>query len=182
MTKNTTPGLRRLRANPAAETIRSDVLADQRRARAEAKARIKAAAESAPPEAHSTPQTAEAGAEAPKGRRKAKAAPAARKRAGYAPSPIPEPATKMAGMNKANAERYLAAARGEDPFVPDFSKPSYEPDRARLETLQAIYAAGDIDGLKAFGIRVYYTAALELDRFRHRCVLALEARSRVGAN
>ena len=46
MTKTTTrrdgPGLKRLRASPAAETIRSAVLDDQRNGRAEALARIEA--------------------------------------------------------------------------------------------------------------------------------------------
>jgi hypothetical protein len=37
------PGLRRLRASPLAETIRAETLSDQRKARAEAKARIEAA-------------------------------------------------------------------------------------------------------------------------------------------
>jgi hypothetical protein len=46
MTKTTTrrdgPGLRRLRANPAAEAIRQSILADQENGRAEALARIEA--------------------------------------------------------------------------------------------------------------------------------------------
>ena len=41
-TRRDGPGLRRLRANPNAETIRSAVLADQRNGRAEALARIEA--------------------------------------------------------------------------------------------------------------------------------------------
>jgi hypothetical protein len=40
----TTPGLRRLRASPAAETIRAAVLADQTNRRAEALAKIEAEA------------------------------------------------------------------------------------------------------------------------------------------
>ena len=42
MTK-TTPGLRRLRASPAAEQIRTETLAHQKRARREASAKIEAA-------------------------------------------------------------------------------------------------------------------------------------------
>jgi hypothetical protein len=42
MTKRTTPELRRLRGSPAAETIRSAVLDDQRNGRAEALAKIEA--------------------------------------------------------------------------------------------------------------------------------------------
>ena len=42
MTKRTTPGLRRLRASPAAEAIRSAVLDDQRNGRAKALAKIEA--------------------------------------------------------------------------------------------------------------------------------------------
>ena len=45
MTK-TCPGLRRLRASPAAEAIRHSVLADQRKGRADALAKIEAASAS----------------------------------------------------------------------------------------------------------------------------------------
>jgi hypothetical protein len=53
----TTPGLRRLRASPAAERIRTETLADQKRARRDALAKIAAA---------KAPKTA---AEAPRARR-----------------------------------------------------------------------------------------------------------------
>jgi hypothetical protein len=43
MTQTITPGLKRLRASPAAEAIRAMTIADQERARREALARIEAA-------------------------------------------------------------------------------------------------------------------------------------------
>jgi len=87
----------------------------------------------------------------------------------------------MPGMSRANAALYLAAAAGHMPSPPDFSKPSYAPDRKRLAELVALAEAGDAAGLRAYSVRVYYSAALELDRFRHRAILAIEARAQQAA-
>ncbi len=55
---------------------------------------------------------------------------------------------------------------------------SYAPDRKRLQELVDLANAGDAAALRAYAIKVYYSAALEMDRFRHRCIIALEARAR----
>jgi len=83
----------------------------------------------------------------------------------------------MPGMFRANAALYRAAAAGQMPTPPDFSKPSYAPDRKRLAELVALAEAGDIAALRAHAIKVYFSASLELDRYRHRAILALEARA-----
>jgi hypothetical protein len=59
----TSRGLARLLASPKAEAIREAVIADQKRARREARARI--AAEKAPPAPPTAPPAAEAAPEAP---------------------------------------------------------------------------------------------------------------------
>jgi len=82
----------------------------------------------------------------------------------------------MPGMSRANAALYLAAGRGEMPTPPDFSKPSYACDRGRLAELVKLAEAGDAAGLRGYGIRVFYSGAQALDRFRHRAILAIEAR------
>ncbi len=62
------------------------------------------------------------------------------------------------------------------PTPPDFSKPSYACDRGRLAELVRLAEAGDAAGLRAYGIRVFYTGAQALDRYRHRAIIAIEAR------
>jgi hypothetical protein len=59
--RRVTPGLRRLRAAPNAKTIRSEVLADQNRARAEARTDKTLAAEGRPGDSTSTKWGAAAG-------------------------------------------------------------------------------------------------------------------------
>ena len=87
----------------------------------------------------------------------------------------------MPGMSRANAAKYLEAAQGVMPIPPDFSKPSYAPDRKRLAELVALAEAGDAASLRAYGIRVFYTGAQALDRYRHKAIIAIEARARVAA-
>jgi hypothetical protein len=41
--------------------------------------------------------------------------------------------------------------------------------------------AGDIAGLRAYGIRPYYSGAIKLDRHRQMLVIALEAQARAKA-
>jgi hypothetical protein len=41
--------------------------------------------------------------------------------------------------------------------------------------------AGDIEGLRAYAIRPYYTGAIKLDRYRQCAVIALEACAKVPA-
>ena len=94
------------------------------------------------------------------------------------PTPIPMPAESMPGMSKANAALYLAAGRGVMPTPPDFSKPSHVCDRGRLAELVKLAEGGDAAGLRAYAIRVFYTGAQALVRYRHRAIIALEARAR----
>ncbi len=178
--RKTTPGLARLRKAPAAEAIRSAVLADQTTGRRKARARIDAQTAKDAPAAVAAPK-ARRKAATPATARPAKAQPHFTRGVPVAPTPVPTPAQNMAGMSRANAELYLAAAEGRMPTPPDFSKPSYAPDRKRLAELVALAEAGDAAGLRAYSVRVYYSAALELDRFRHRCIIALEARARQAA-
>ena len=81
-------------------------------------------------------------------------------------------------MSRANAALYMAAAADVMPQPPDFSKPSYASDRGRLLQLVRLAEEGDIESLRAYAIKTYYSASIELDRFRHRAILALEARAR----
>ena len=97
------------------------------------------------------------------------------------PTDVPTPAPKMPGMSAKNAELYMRAATGEMPTPPDFSSASYAPDKKRLQELVDLADAGDAAALRAYAIKVYYSAALEMDRFRHRCIIALEARARQAA-
>jgi hypothetical protein len=45
------------------------------------------------------------------------------------------------------------------PTPPDFSKTSYACDRGKLAKLVKLADAGDAAGLRAYGIRVFYTGA-----------------------
>ena len=180
----TTPGLRRLRASPAAETIRAAVLDDQERGRAAARiAAEKADAIDIPNVLGMAAQDAKDGhspAAASKAPAIAKRPPAARPkriRAAIVPTPVPVPTERMAGMSRAHAAKYMLAATGTLPTAPDFSKPSYAPDRKRLAELVKLMDAGDAAGLRAYAIRVFYSGAQALDRYRHRAILAIEARA-----
>jgi hypothetical protein len=180
------PGLARLRRAKNAEQIRSAVLDDRRTARAKARAKIAAVpaflgGASAPQQAaHSAPSAVPALEARPDAECPPAPAPAARQRAIYAPTPVPTPAEAMTGMSRANAALYMAAARGEMPAPPDFSKRSCAPDRRRLAPLVDLAAGGDIDALRRFGCPIYYTAGVECDRHRHRAILALEHRQRAA--
>ena len=191
--RRVTPGLRRLRKAANADTIREAVLADQQNGRAEALAKIEAEKADAIdlPAAFvlgrpaQTPADAPAPVPAPPGRRgdashgrpaKPKAA-----RKPVEPTPVPTPAEQMDGTSKATAALYMEAARGVMPTAPDFSKPSYACDRGRLAELVALADAGDVAGLRAYGIKVFYSGAQALDRYQHRAILAIEARQAAAA-
>ena len=58
------------------------------------------------------------------------------------PTPVPTPAPKMPGMSAKNADLYMRAATGEMPTPPDFSKPSYAPDRKRLQSFGCVLSDG----------------------------------------
>jgi hypothetical protein len=75
----------------------------------------------------------------------------------------------------------MAAAQGVMPTAPGFSKPSYACDRGRLAELVALAEAGEVAGRRTYGIKVFYSGAQALDRYRHRAILAIEARARQAA-
>ena len=199
MTKTTTrrdgPGLKRLRASPAAETIRSAVLDDQRNGRAAALAKIEAEKAEAADAADAidlpaafilgTSAAAHLAADAPHAPEDPDAPPHAtspatarpeRAPAAVQPTPVPTPAESMPGMSRANAALYMLAAAGLMPTPPDFSKPAYAARRKALAEVMALVEAGVSEGLRAYAIKVYCTSAQELDRYRHRAIIAIEAR------
>jgi hypothetical protein len=128
------PGLARLRASPKAVQIRDAVLADQNRARKEARAKVAAGRK-----AKTQPAA------------KARPAPHSASRAAIAPTSIPTPAETMRGMSRANAARYMAAAQGVMPVPPDFSAAAYSTSRRRLADMMALVAAGDATVANAAG-------------------------------
>jgi hypothetical protein len=177
------PGLARLRKAKNAEVIRNEIIADQAAGSAKAKARIAAAAKEAAPAAvqtskdgHSAP-AAPSAAPTPEGPHTARAAAPAKPSKIIEPTPIPVPAERMEGMSIKTAAKFIAAATGELPEPPDLSAPSTSPsDRKELALLVEMAKAGDCEGLRAYGIRPYYTGAIKLDRYRQCAVIAIEAR------
>jgi hypothetical protein len=174
------PGLTRLRRSPKAKAIREAIIADQAAGTRSARDRWTKAAQDAPQAATDAPSPAlapSAPAEAPS---PPAARPAAPAKAVIAPTPIPVPAEKMEGMSAKTAAAFMRAAKGQLPESPDLSAPSTSPsDRKELAALTAMAEAGDVAGLRAYGIRPYYSGAIKLDRYRQLAIIAIEAR-RVG--
>jgi hypothetical protein len=90
-----------------------------------------------------------------------------------APEPKPAPRTAKVGKRKAVLE---IAAAGTLPAPPDFSKPTHERYRAKLEKLVELVKAGDVAGLKATEIKPISTSPKAMARYRDLAVLALQAR------
>jgi hypothetical protein len=178
------PGLMRLRNAKNGEAIRAATLADQKRGRREARARLDAApaARSGPTAAEDASRAPDAPAPAASPPAPAAAAPARPARPPIEPTPIPVPALKMEGMNAKSAAAFMRGAQGELPEPPDLSAPSTSPsDRKELAALTSLVEAGDIEGLRAYGIRPYYAGAIKLDRYRQCAVIALEARAKAAS-
>jgi hypothetical protein len=155
----TTPGLKRLRSHPKAEQIRADTLADQRRARAEARARI----EATPAEAQKRPAGGRRSIPASKPGRQRKGPPAAR----LAPAK---------GVGK-RAALLAAAGRGEMPSPPDFSAPTHTRFRPKLAEVVALAEAGDLKALRSYRYEGFHsTSPKAILRYRDLAVIALEAR------
>lgn len=87
------------------------------------------------------------------------------------------PARDFPRPRKSTAEADAAAARGELPTPPDFSAETHKRFRPKLAELEALVAAGDIEGLKAYPINPISTSPKALDRYRNRAVAALEAKA-----
>jgi hypothetical protein len=152
----TTPGLRRLRASPAAETIPTAVLADQRKGRADALAKIAAA---------KAPKTA---AEAPRARR----APKARAKA-------ERPASKAAKPLGKRAALIASAQAGKLPSPPDFAAETHARFRGKLAEVITLAKAGDVEGLAAWTPSWFIGSSTKaIMRYRDLALAALEAHAR----
>jgi hypothetical protein len=151
----TTPGLTRLRKAPNAEAIRSETLADQKRARGEARAKIAAA------------NASERAASAPRARRarkapgdEAKAASASRKAPGK------------------RAEMLASAQSGVVPPAPDFSANTHARFRAKLAEVVALVEAGDVEALRAYAYPGFLSSSPKaILKYRDLALVALEARA-----
>ena len=149
-----------LESRPAAEAIRNSVLADQRKGRAEALARIEAAAKA--------PQR-------PKGRHSPAPAPQARakaKRPATAPS---KPSGKRAAM-------LASALAGKLPAPPDFAAATHARFRPKLAEVIALAKAGDVEGLAAWTPNWFIGSSTKaIMRYRDLALVALEARTATAA-
>ncbi len=165
MSKTTTtarldgPGLKRLRKTPNAETIRHSVLADQRKGRADALAKITAT---------KAPKTA---AEAPRARR----APQARANA-------ERPARKAPKAIGTRASMLASAQAGKLPAPPDFTAPTHARFRGKLAEVVALAKAGDVAGLAAWTPSWFIGSSTKaIMRYRDLALVALEARTATAA-
>lgn len=122
-------------------------------------------------------------AKAPKAAKVAK--PAAAKPAAKDAKAIKAPKAKIVAKaaEPAKAAAIPAKAKvnppvtGKLPEPPDFSAKTHERFRGKLAKLVEMAVAGDIAGLKAMQINPCSTSPKALDRYRNRCVEALEARA-----
>jgi hypothetical protein len=176
MTKRTTPGLRRLRSSPNAETIRSAVLADQEKGRAEALAKI-AAGKAEAADAIDLPAAFVLG----------RAAQTAADADSAAPGPSAQPPAAMAVSAPCRpamprAERLASAHSGVLPAPPDFTAPSHARFRPKLAAVIAMAEAGDVDGLRAWAPSWFVGSSTKaVLRYRDLALVALEARARLAA-
>lgn len=128
----------------------------------------------APPSEQQAPSPANA-ASAPAESFPAPAGDVKRKASEKARAGAPAPAVPRVNKKARAAEE--AAARGELPTAPDFSAETHKRFRPKLAELEALVAAGDIAGLKAFPINPISTSPKALNRFRNLAVTALEAKA-----
>jgi len=151
--RKTTPGLRRLRAAPNAEAIRTETLADQKRARREARAKIEAA--SAP----KTPAEAPLAAEAPKAKR------------GRG-----KPASAHAKAPGARAAIIEAAEAGVIPAPPNFEAATHARFRGKLAEVVAMVERSDVEALASYEYRGFLSSSPKaIVRFKDLALTALRA-------
>ena len=94
----------------------------------------------------------------------------------------PDPSAENAGHERQKRRALHSRSDWRDADPARFSSStSYAPDRKRLQELVDLADLGDAAALRAYAIKVYYSAALKMDRFRYRCIIALEARARQAA-
>jgi hypothetical protein len=70
-----------------------------------------------------------------------------------------------------------AARQGKLPEPPDFSAPTHMRFRNKLASVVELAKAGDLKGLQAFQINPVSSSPKAIARYRHLCIVALEARS-----
>ena len=191
MSKRTTPGpARACRASPKAESIRTAVLDDQQAGRAEALASSKLR--------RPRPSTFRTSSARPHICRLTPMPPppprtsARRENARHGP-PLQRPGRISAGRpHRTHADPDARRADGRDereerrPLhgrragnhapAPGLLETIIRIGQGRLLQLVRLAEEGDIESLRAYAIKTYYSASIELDRFRHRAILALEAR------
>lgn len=83
--------------------------------------------------------------------------------------------------NPAFEAQLAAAAAGQMPEIPDFSKPTHQSYRKKLAALVDLAGKGDIAALEAFPIQPVSTTRKMLDRYRNAAVIALKAQAAAKA-
>lgn len=86
----------------------------------------------------------------------------------------PARAPKKLGKRAAVLE---AAKGGELPPKPDFSAPTHERFRGKLDEVHAAAIAGDLSTLRAFEIKTTSSSPKAIAKYRDLCVIAIEARA-----
>ena len=91
----------------------------------------------------------------------------------------PKPATApVIGKRQAILDQ---AQSGVLPQAPDFSKPTHARFRSKLAQIVALAEAGDIAALQTFEINPVSSSPKAIARYRDLCVIAITARTGVGA-
>lgn len=86
----------------------------------------------------------------------------------------PARAAKTLGKRTAILE---AAKGGQLPPKPDFSAPTHERFRGKLDEVHAAAIAGDLTALRAFEIKATSSSPKAIAKYRDLCVIAIEARA-----
>jgi len=96
------------------------------------------------------------------------------------PSEVIEAADKAASGPKKLGKRAAileAAKEGHLPPKPDFSAPTHERFRGKLDEVHAAAIAGDLTALRAFEIKATSSSPKAIAKYRDLCVIAIEARA-----
>lgn len=114
---------------------------------------------------------------APKGAAKAakNGKPSAPKKAAPKAKAAPKPKPVAAKKAKAASVKAAPTKAGKLPEPPDFSAKTHERFRGKLSQIVELAKAADVKALKAFHINPCSTSPKAMDRYRNRCVEALEA-------
>lgn len=96
------------------------------------------------------------------------------------PEPAPAPEKAKGERRKPKLEAMMEAARkGILPDLPDFSADTHKSYRPKLEKVQKMVEAGDLEGLKAHRaeMEAKSTSRIAICRYREAAITALEARA-----